>query len=57
MEFCSAETYMRRINSSVATLVLKGDASIKFVKIIPNQSNLLPNDGVHLSTSVNNEFL
>lgn len=48
---------MRRINSSVTTLVLKGDVSIKFVKIIPNQSNLLPNDGVHLSTSVNNEFL
>lgn len=48
---------MRRINSSVATLDLKGDASTKCVKIIHNQSNFLPNDGVHLSTSDNDEFL
>lgn len=52
------ETSRLRINSSVATLVLKiGGASIKYVDIKPNQSNLFLNDGVHLSPSGNHEFV
>lgn len=54
----AAETSRLRINSSVATLVLKiGGASIKYVDIKPNQSNLFLNDGVHLSPSGNHEFV
>lgn len=54
----AAETSRLRINSSVATFVLKlGGASIKYVDIKPNQSNLFLNDGVHLSPSGNHEFL
>lgn len=53
----AAETSRRRIDGSVATLVLKkGSASIKNVDIKPNQSNLFLNDGVHLSPSGNHKF-
>lgn len=48
----------------MATLILKiggafnwGGASIKYVDIKPNQSNLFLNEGVHLSPSGNNGFL
>lgn len=51
----AAQTSRLRINSSVATLVLKiGGASIKYVDIKPNQSNIFMNDGV---LSGNHEFL